>query len=484
MSVARRVDVIVIGSGAAGLAAAVSAAEKDLKVVVLEKEARLGGTTMWSVGSLTASNSALQRKAGIVDEDPDAFAQDMVAFRPELLRDDAPQLRRLYARESGATVDWLLGLGVSFAGPYLEPPHRIPRMHNVIPGSRAYVDRLARAARRLGVVILRDARVVRVSPGSAPSVVVADSSGVERQLTAVRGVVLATGDFSANRTMRMEHLDDDAAPAQPINPHADGSGHELAATVGAELRGMNITFGPQLRFPEPPRPGLISRLPTWPWLTRIEAAVVQHLPPGALRPFVKSLLITHMSPTPELFTEGAVLINTSGKRFCNEIESVTQLSHQPQGKGFIVLDERIGTRFDTSAAISTAPGIAFAHLSDYRRGRPDLVHTAPEATALAFKLGVPAGALASTVEQSSLEGGLIALGPLYSMITVTEGSIRIDDELRVLDTTGSPLPGLYAVGGVGQGGMLLLGHGHHIGWALTSGRFLGCQLAASGASEV
>jgi fumarate reductase flavoprotein subunit len=47
----------------------------------------------------------------------------------------------------------------------------------------------------------------------------------------------------------------------------------------------------------------------------------------------------------------------------------------------------------------------------------------------------------------------------------------------VLREDGSPIPGLLAVGGVGQGGMLLKGHGHHIGWAMTSGRLAGTALA-------
>jgi len=59
------------------------------------------------------------------------------------------------------------------------------------------------------------------------------------------------------------------------------------------------------------------------------------------------------------------------------------------------------------------------------------------------------------------------------MLTVTEGGLAVDRELRVLDEHGEPIPGLYAVGGVAQGGMLLLGHGHHIAWAMTSGRVVG-----------
>ncbi len=477
-----RADVIVIGSGGAGLATAVSAAEHGLEVLLLEKEARLGGTTIWSVGSLTAAHTALQRRSGISD-DTTEFVEDMIAFRPELLEGDAPDLRLRYAQESGATIDWLIGHGVSFAGPYLEPPHRTPRMHNVIPNSQAYIDRLSKSARRLGVKIVTEARVVSLSTEPSTSLTV-ESMGVTRTVHAEVGIVLATGDFSANSAMRAEHLTPDAAAALPINPTADGSGHRLAKAAGADLRGMGVTFGPQLRFPEPPTKGFISRLPTWKWLTRIEALIVQRLPPAVLRPFVKSLLITHMSPTSELFEDGAILVNTAGQRFCDEAASVAPLAHQAERKGYIIFDKRIGEKYDGVSAISTAPGIAFARLSDYRKGRPDLYHEASTAAQLAERLGVPAESLTSAVGESELGPDLIALGPVFSMLTVTEGAIRTDSDLRVLDVGGKPIPGLYAAGAAGQGGMLLLGHGHHLGWALSSGRWLGAALARAAVSDL
>jgi len=63
------------------------------------------------------------------------------------------------------------------------------------------------------------------------------------------------------------------------------------------------------------------------------------------------------------------------------------------------------------------------------------------------------------------------------MLTVTEGGLAVDEQTRVLDSLGIPIENLYAVGGVGQGGMLLMGHGHHIGWAMTSGRLAGESVA-------
>jgi len=407
----------------------------------------------------------------------------MAAFKPDLLTGDAPALRELLARESAATVAWLEALGVALVGPYPEPPHRVSRMHNVVPSSRAYIARLLEAAHRLKVELLLStdvAELVRDASGTVTGAVLRTPAG-EVTVEASRGVILACGDFSGNPAMRHEHLSPTAAAAHPINPHANGDGHRLAATVGAAWRRMDVTFGPQLRFAPPRRPGLVSRLPTWRWLCRAEAFLVQRLPASALRPFVKSLLITHTSPAATLFAHGAILVNNAGERFCAEKESVAALSSQDGGRGFIVFDARIAAEFNRPPnAISTAPGIAFAYFDDYRRGRPDLVFQDETAAALAGRIGVDPAALAESVRQGGLGAPLVALGPVHSMLTVTEGALAVDDELRVLDAAGAAIPGLHAVGGLGQGGMLLLGHGHHIAWAMTSGRLAGRALATSG----
>ncbi len=290
------VDVVVVGGGGAGLAAAVSAAQRGASVRLLEKQDRVGGSTILSVGSFSASGTRFQLREGIQDR-AEEYAEDMVKFDPERLTGDAPQMRLLLARESAETLHWLESLGVAFVGPYLEPPHRCPRMHNVIPNSHAYITRLEKAARKLGVGILTGAgNTELISEDGRVVAVRVDVGGRSREVRAKGGVVLAAGDFSGNAEMRREFLPPDAAAASPINPHASGDGQRLAMALGAETRGMDVTFGPQLRFPEAPKPGVVSRLPTWRWLCRLEAAFVQRVPASWLKPVVRSLLITWMSP--------------------------------------------------------------------------------------------------------------------------------------------------------------------------------------------
>jgi hypothetical protein len=53
----------------------------------------------------------------------------------------------------------------------------------------------------------------------------------------------------------------------------------------------------------------------------------------------------------------------------------------------------------------------------------------------------------------------------------------VTDRLEIVDRAGMPIPGLFGAGSTGQGGLLLEGHGHHLGWAFVSGRIAGRNAA-------
>lgn len=472
-------DVIVVGGGGAGLAAAVSAATRGMRTVLLEKCAELGGTTRYSVGSFCAACTRLQRRAGIEDA-VDDFRVDMGAFIPEYVERDNPKLRSLLAAEAGVTLQWLEALGVVFAGPFPEPPNRVSRMHNVIPGSRMYVVKLSSAAKRAGAIIRLEACVHDLVTARNGTVVGLDYShdGSRRRLWARRGIVLATGDFSGDRKLRETFLAPAAVAAVPVNPSNTGDGHELARRVGAAWRNMDVVLGPQLRFPRAPQTGFTDRLPAWSWLARLGAIFLGRAPSWMLKPLVTSLLIAHMSPSERLFQEGAVLVDLDGGRL-GTAEAAVSLAQARDAAGYIMLDERIARLFMRYPYyISTAPGIAFAYFSDYARGRPDLVHRAGTVAELASKLGMPGNRLRASLEGLRLQSGtLFALGPVNAMLTITEGGLAVDEQCRVLREDGQPVERLYAAGGVGQGGMTLRGHGLHIAWALTSGRIAGEMVA-------
>ena len=127
--------------------------------------------------------------------------------------------------------------------------------------------------------------------------------------------------------------------------------------------------------------------------------------------------------------------------------------------------------------------MAYAYIGDYRRNRRDIFHAAPTPEALAARIGVPPAPLGRTIAAAPKlhQPPYIALGPIKPYVVLTDGGLRVTDALEVIGADVVPIPGLYAAGATGQGGLLLYGHGHHLAWAFVSGRIAGRNAAADGA---
>jgi succinate dehydrogenase/fumarate reductase flavoprotein subunit len=481
-------DVVVVGAGGSGLAAAIEARAAGATVVVLEKNAEPGGSTAWSIGSVTASQTPHQARNGIVDSPQDHW-RDMADFNGALDGRDNVDLRRVLADEMPDAFRWLLSHGLRFYGPMPEPPHSKPRMHNVLPNSRAFISRLSNAARRAGVSIVCGARVTDLvtEDGRVIGVDCITPFG-ERRIHARNGVVLAAGDFTSDPELKSRFMGAREAAIDGVNRTATGDGQKLAVELGGRIINGDLALGPELRFVPPSRRTALSRLPPWRWLASTMAWSIAHLPGAMLRPFVMSFVTTALAPSLALFNEGALLINKYGERFTDECRAPAfALPEQPDKIAYILLDCRLTQLFSAwPHYISTAPGIAYAYVGDYRRNRRDIVKSARSLDALADKLTMSAVSLGEAIRHYNVnagsrplfgEGPYVALGPLRAVFVHAEGGLAVDGEHRVLGPGDKPIPGLYAAGSTGQGGLLLKGHGHHLGWAFVSGRRAGRNAA-------
>jgi succinate dehydrogenase/fumarate reductase flavoprotein subunit len=491
-------DVVVIGGGGSGLAAAIEAATLGRSVVLLEKASQLGGSTGRSIGSISASATPHQIRKGIKDS-PQHHFEDLGLFNARVGIEDNVVLRRILTDNVNETLRWLMSMGVTFFGPMPEPPHRKPRMHNVLPNSRAYIYHLSRRARKLGVDIRTGRRATRFLRDGDRVIGVecaTEVGGVERYITR-GGVVLASGDYSASPEFKELFGDRRAAQIIPTNPYNTGDGHRMVLDIGGKVINGEMLYV-VIRFVAP-RTTWVHALPPWRYFTKCMQLGLDHLPAWLLRPFIVSFLTTVLNVQKELFESGGILINKRGERFAEERrKSVYDLAEQPDQTGFIILDKRLMEKFSGwPNFVSTFPGFAYAYIPDYRRSRKDIFHEADTLATLAGKIGVDPAVLEETVRRRNAEldaetargghneqvpaklesGPYCAMGPVRSYVNLTDGGLAINERFQVLDADKQPIPGLFAAGSAGQGGLLLEGHGHHLGWAFTSGRFAGRNAA-------
>jgi succinate dehydrogenase/fumarate reductase flavoprotein subunit len=494
-------DVIVVGGGGSGLAAASEAARLGCRVILLEKNPELGGSTAWSVGSVSATNTPHQKRRGIVDSADDHF-EDLGKLAGARAPRDNLALRRILVDNTTEMMDWLMSTGLEFVGPMPEPPHRVPRMHNVLPNSAAFPYHLGRHCRRLGVDIRLNSKVEDLvkEDGRVAGVRVRGEDGAQHELKAARAVILAGGDISGSRELKARFADPEVVDVDPVNPTATGDGIAIGLAHGGVMVNGDLLRGPTMRFVPPGRRNLLQSLPPVRALTRTMRWCFETLPPALTRPFVMSFLTTAVAPAGELFREGAILVNLDASRFCDELDRPgPACARQRERQAFLLFDRRLTDLFSAwPNYVSTAPGVAYAYLQDYRRNRPDIYYEADTLEGLAAKLRMPPARLAATVADYNAgtdgiartgerkpirEAPFVALGPIRAHVVFADGGLKITERMEVVTEDGLVQPGLYAAGSNGQGGVILEGHGHHLGWAFISGRIAGRNAAADGAQR-
>jgi succinate dehydrogenase/fumarate reductase flavoprotein subunit len=251
-------DVVVIGAGAAGLAAAVSARDHGADVIVVEENYDIGGHAMLSGGRVQlGGGNTMQKKHGIKDS-PDQVFADWANFRRGDSRYNDRDLVRAFADECVPTFQFLLDNGVTFIDKPIVTPDAasVPRVFVThewhIPGEviaprrnrngSGLVRRLAESARRKGAQILLKhemAQIVR-EPGKGSKVrgIVATTDGKAIAIEAKKGIVIATGGHTGNvnfRRMFDPRLTEEYQQAGLPYSFQGADGEIAAMEVGASL---------------------------------------------------------------------------------------------------------------------------------------------------------------------------------------------------------------------------------------------------------
>jgi len=418
-------EVVVLGGGNAGLAAAVTAADKGAKVVLLEKMAFLGGNTIRSGGAYNAADPDRQKLINVEDSPQKHFEQTMAGGDNKA----DPELVRILTNNSLDGLHWLESLGMKWNDKVFTVLGALwPRSHQPTDATgTGFIKTLKASAEKKGVKVLLETKanqLVQVN-GRITGVVAVDADGKRILYKASKGVVLATGGFGANKEMRQKY-DSKITPnlGTTNSVGATGDGIILAEAVNANLVGMEY---------------------------------IQMLPLGDPKSGVLEGWIG-------FDVENYIYINKLGKRFVSEAERrdvMTQaLIKQPDQFMFVVCDAHSFPTPQTKNSFNeTAEQLV-------KSGRDYSANTLDE---LAVKMGVDAEALKATIARynegvktkndefgKKLMRDPIDTPPFYASPRVptvhhTMGGVQINTQAQVLDLNGKVIPGLYAAGEVTGG---------------------------------
>ncbi|WKW44347.1 flavocytochrome c [Kosakonia cowanii] len=415
VSAPKNYDVVVIGSGGAGLAAAIQAHDEGASVLIVEKMPTIGGNTIKASAGMNAAETRFQRVKGIQDSKELFYAETLKGG----VEKNDPALLRRFVEHAPEAIEWLARRGIMLnditttGGMSIDRTHR-PRDGSAVGGY--LISGLLRNVTKRNIDVMLDTSVEEIlfDAGEVRGVRLLTEEQETLSVEA-KSVIVATGGFSANSAMVVKYRPDLDGFVTTNHKGATGSGISLLERLGAATVDM----------------GEIQIHPT----------VEQNT----------SYLISE-----SIRGGGAILVNQQGNRFFNEMSTRDKVSAAiialPEHYAYIVFDEHVRAK-NKAADEYIARGF---------------VTSASSPRELADKLGMDYHAFLATLERYNgfVEkqhdddfGRTTALrapineGPFHAIqiapgVHHTMGGVTINTDTQVLNNEQQVIPGAFAAGEV------------------------------------
>lgn len=443
-------DVVVVGAGGTGLAAAASAHENGAKVIVLEKLPMTGGSTALSGGAISAPGSRFQKELGIEDS-KESWLELWRERQGSKEGDKFPDYDKVdkFIDESVVTTHWMTDyIGLEFLsvdGFGFDP---VKRLHTPENGGSGITTSIDEFIGKEGIEVLTETPAIELLTDDEGNIVGVIAEGPEGKITIhAKKVILASGGFAKNEELlaRLIPEMEGTAELSAASAGSTGDGIIMAEEVGAALYDENWIIGL----------GFTSIVP--------------------------ELRILDWDST-------KILVNEKGNRFMNESSHYAIVTNgvADQDEVWMVIDSSENNSGVIEIIKSQMPNEEIAEgdtIEDLAKSmgvNPSNLET----TLNSFNDGVNSG----TDEFDKPESLLVSVeeGPFYGFKVKhrtmgTFGGVQTDDKFRVLREDGSVINNLYAGGECTNKALYndVYMTGSSVQFALTSGRIAGADAANS-----
>ena len=448
-------DVVVVGAGGAGLAAACEAVDKKLSVLVLECMAFPGGSSAICGGAYSAADTYLQREKGIKDSD-ELFVKDMMKTGGYM--NDEP-LVRAYVKGSKEQFDWLVKQGVKPNTVTTASGMSVPRAHGFDPS--AVIECMLKYATKRGAKVLCNTRANRLifdpKANRIIGVQATDKAGKTVRYCGRKGIVMAAGGFSRNPDMLAKYAPPMKRASTIAGMGTRGDGIKMMLAYGADM--LDTSY--------------------------IKATYGFKIKPTSIA--------TDFSI---IYYSGAIMVNSDGNRFVNESLSYKLLGdralEQKDGKSWLIFDEAMRKH---AAGSNNWDKVLWKDCDGTVKDFGDWLFVGNTIEEAAKKAGLDPAKIKATVDRynanvekgndpdfgrNTLSSGFgkpgkLEKGPFYIFPSVpvmigTYCGVKVNPKAEVIDVFGERIQGLWAAGELIGG---VHGSAYMTGTAFSKGQVFG-----------
>ena len=411
-------DVVIVGSGGAGLTSAIQAYELGLSPVILEKMDKIGGNTNRASSGMNAAETFVQLNHHIVDSFQEFYDETFIGGGKQ----NNPELLKFFTEHGALAIDWLDQHGLKLDDLTITGGMKTMRTHrpsSLMPIGGYLVTELLKYVEKYQIPLFDNVKVTDILSDNGQVTGIKAESDREIEIK-TSAVILATGGFGAGKDLLAQYRSDLLNLRTTNQPGATGDGIKLAQKLGAQLVDMEQV--------------------------QVHPTVQQDTP--------HAYLIGEA-----VRGEGAILVNNNGTRFVNELDTrknVTQAIDDLGGTGAYLI-------FDTDIRKRVKAIEFYDHVG--------LVKTGQTLSQLAAEIKVDANELEKTVanwnqavkaqqdSEFNRTTGMerdISDGPFFAIhiapaVHYTMGGLKINDKTQVLNTDNKVINGLFAAGEIAGG---------------------------------